>query len=163
MDKFSRLGVIFPLLVFGFPAMAAPPTIAVFDFTLIDTSPAPPSDAERARLAALGSDLRARLAQSGRYQVIDTAPARATLATLPDIMRCNGCELPLARRLGASEVAYGWVQKVSDLILNINLVIEDADSGRKLATGSVDIRGNTDESWRRGLDYLLEERILPAP
>lgn len=164
MNKFSRLGLIFPLVVFGFHAAAAtPPTLAVFDFTLIDTSPTPPSDAERARLAALGDELRARLAQSRRYQVVDTAPARAALAKLPDIMSCNGCELPLARQLGASEAAYGWVQKVSDLILNINVVIEDVDSGRKLAAGSVDIRGNTDESWRRGLDYLLEERILGAP
>ena len=164
MNKFSRLGLIFPLVFSGLhAAAAAPPTIAVFDFALIDTSPAPPSEAERARLAALGGDLRARLARSGRYQVVDSAPARAALAKLPDIMNCNGCELPLARQLGASEAAYGWVQKVSDLILNINVVIEDADSGRKLAAGSVDIRGNTDESWRRGLDYLLEERILPTP
>ena len=29
------------------------------------------------------------------------------------------------------------------------------------ALGSVDIRGNTDESWRRGAEYLLKHRILP--
>ena len=28
---------------------------------------------------------------------------------------------------------------------------------------SVDIRGNTDESWRRGLDYLLRNYLLHAP
>jgi hypothetical protein len=141
---------------------AAPTPIAVFDFTLIDTSPAPPSAAELARLKALDDQLRERLAQSGRYRVLETASLREKLAKQPDIMRCNGCELPLAQGLGARELAYGWVQKVSDLILNINLVIEDVSSGQKRAAGSVDIRGNTDESWRRGLDYLLEERILTA-
>lgn len=141
---------------------AAPTPIAVFDFTLIDTSPAPPSAAELARLKALDGQLRERLAGSGRYRVLETASLREKLAKQPDIMRCNGCELPLAQGLGAREVAYGWVQKVSDLILNINLVIEDVSSGRKRAAGSVDIRGNTDESWRRGLDYLLEEHILTA-
>jgi hypothetical protein len=28
---------------------------------------------------------------------------------------------------------------------------------------SVDIRGNTDESWRRGLDYLLRNYLLREP
>jgi hypothetical protein len=53
------------------------------------------------------------------------------------------------------------VQKVSDLILNINLVIEDAKTGKQVAGGSVDIRGNTDESWSRGLRFLFEEHVLP--
>jgi hypothetical protein len=28
---------------------------------------------------------------------------------------------------------------------------------------SVDIRGNTDESWRRGLDYMLRNYLFKAP
>jgi Protein of unknown function (DUF2380) len=28
---------------------------------------------------------------------------------------------------------------------------------------SVDIRGNTDESWRRGLDYILSHYLLREP
>jgi hypothetical protein len=28
---------------------------------------------------------------------------------------------------------------------------------------SVDIRGNTDESWRRGLDYLLRNYLFREP
>jgi hypothetical protein len=44
---------------------------------------------------------------------------------------------------------------VSNLILNINLYIEDERTGKLQFVKSVDIRGNTDESWRRGLNYLL--------
>ena len=40
----------------------------------------------------------------------------------------------------------GWVQKVSNLILNINIAVYDVASGRRLAGFSVDIRGDTDES-----------------
>jgi hypothetical protein len=40
-------------------------------------------------------------------------------------------------------------------------VIEDVESGREMVTASADIRGNTDESWRRGLDFLYEDRIAP--
>jgi hypothetical protein len=46
------------------------------------------------------------------------------------------------------------------LILNINVYIEDAGSGKMVFVKSVDIRGNTDESWRRGLDYLLRNYLL---
>ena len=48
-----------------------------------------------------------------------------------------------------------WVQKVSNLILNLNLRVEDVASGRMLFQRSVDIRGNTDLSWRRGATALV--------
>jgi hypothetical protein len=38
------------------------------------------------------------------------------------------------------------VQKVSNLILNINVYMENAASGKMEFARSVDIRGNTDES-----------------
>ena len=65
--------------------------------------------------------------------------------------------------LGANWAAWGTVQKVSNLILNINVYMEDAESGKMKFARSVDIRGNTDESWRRGLDYLLRNYLLREP
>ena len=55
-----------------------------------------------------------------------------------------------------------WVQKVSDQILNINVRISDVETGKALKSGSVDIRGNSDESWERGLKFLLEEQVFGA-
>ena len=52
--------------------------------------------------------------------------------------------------------------KVSNLILNMNLVLKDVPTGAVLSGGSVDIRGNVDESWRRGLDRLLRNQGLVA-
>ena len=34
-------------------------------------------------------------------------------------------------------------------------------SGKIIAAFNADIRGNNDKSWMRGLDWLLEHRILP--
>jgi hypothetical protein len=65
----------------------------------------------------------------------------------------------MAQGLGAELAAVGWVQKVSNLILNINLQIREVATGRLVEAGSVDIRGNTDESWRRGVTYLIDRRI----
>ena len=58
---------------------------------------------------------------------------------------------------------WGTVQKGSNLILNINLFVDDARTGRKILGTSVDIRGNTDESWRHGLDYMLRHYLFEEP
>lgn len=141
------------------PAVAKTlPTAAVFEFALINTSPAPSTPEELARLQRLDQQLKSGLRD--HFKLVDVGPVRNRLAGVASIRGCNGCELDLARELGAQQVAYGWVQKVSNLILNINLVVEDASSGRTLRAESVDIRGNTDESWTRGLRYLLNERMF---
>ncbi len=133
------------------PAGAAEgPRLAVFGFHLTNTSPAASTPEELARLKRL----------EDRYTLVDIAPVQGKLAGVDSIRGCNGCELEMARELGAEQVAYGWVQKVSNLILNVNLVVEDAATGRTLRADSVDMRGNTDESWMRGLRYLLEERMF---
>jgi hypothetical protein len=142
-------------------AAEAAPEIAVFDFDLLNTSPALSSPAELARTKRLGDELRADLQKSGMYNVISIDPVRPELKNEPNVSQCNGCELRLAKRIGAQYVAYGWVQKVSNLILNINLVIEDVTTGKRIRGGSVDIRGNTDQSWDRGLKFMLEEYVYP--
>lgn len=134
------------------------PTVAVFGFALTNTSPAPSTPEELARLQRLDQQLKSGLRD--HFQVVDVGPVQNRLAGVDSIRGCNGCELDLARQLGAEQVAYGWVQKVSNLILNVNLVVEEASTGRTLRAESVDIRGNTDESWSRGLRYLLNERMF---
>lgn len=142
----------------------APRGVAVFDFELIDTSLegelAGSRPDEQARLARIGEQLRAMLAESGRYAVVDTAPAKARIAAAGYLHGCNGCEAGIARELGAELALSGTVQKISNLILNINLYLREAESGRLLRVMSVDIRGNTDESWARGVRYLVRRRLL---
>lgn len=148
-------------LLAGFVTPAAAqtlPTVAVFDFALTNTSPAPSTPEELARLQRLDQQLKDGL--RGHFKLVDVGPVQDRLARVDSIRGCNGCELDLARELGAQQVAYGWVQKVSNLILNVNVVVEDASTGRTLRAESVDIRGNTDDSWSRGLRYLLNERMF---
>ena len=52
---------------------------------------------------------------------------------------------------------------MSNLILNINLYIEDVQTGKLKFVKSVDIRGNTDEFWRHGLDYMLRHYLFGEP
>ncbi len=148
------------LFTLSTPALAAPQTVAIFDFDMVNTSPAATTAAEADRLRSLDRQLHAALAAPGRYEPVDVGPVRGELARVSSIRGCNGCELDLARKAGAELAAYGWVQKVSNLILNINVVIEDAKTGQVVKADSVDIRGNTDESWHRGLRYLINERMF---
>jgi len=149
----------------SFTAHAAdPPRVAFFGFALINTSLEPTKPEEEARLGMLDELLRERLAASGRFTLPDIpADLKNEIARGAEIRDCNGCERDYAKRAGADWAAWGTVQKVSNLILNINLYMEDARTGKLTFVKSVDIRGNTDESWRHGLDYMLRHYLLGQP
>ena len=68
--------------------------------------------------------------------------------------------VPRAEPTGARKAITGTVQKVSNLILNINLYIRDVETKELDQVMSVDIRGNTDQSWSRGVSWLVRNRIL---
>jgi hypothetical protein len=65
-----------------------------------------------------------------------------------------------ARQLGADLAITGLVQKVSALILNMNIYLRDAHTGQLITSMSADFRSNTDESWTRTMSYLLRNRLL---
>lgn len=141
-------------------ARAEAPPVAVFDFEMMNTSPAPTTPEEFARLGRLNTQLRDMLNATNQFTVVADDTERAAIAKGPSIRSCNGCELDAAKKAGAKYAAYGWIQKVSNLIMNVNVVIEDADTGAAIKAGSADMRGNTDESWQRGLRYLMNERLF---
>jgi hypothetical protein len=124
----------------------------------------PTKAAERARLALIGPLLKAKLEASGRYRFV-TIPAdtAAKISAGPEIGACGGCEFSYGKELGADTAAWIVVQKVSDLILNINVYMADVAARKMTFVHSVDVRGNTDESWTRGITYLVKNYLLPSP
>jgi hypothetical protein len=145
------------------PGWAADRAVAVFDFELIDTSlegeMKGPQAAEQARLARTGDQLRRRLAESGRFTLVDMAPVQRQ-AHASNLQACGGCDTRLARQVGAELAITGTVQKVSNLILNMSIYVREAATGRPVAAVNADMRGNTDESWSRTLDWLVRNRLL---
>ena len=148
------------LIATAHEAHAEPPRAAVFPVEFDDASlqgamqGLTPGDA--ARLANLQTQLVDWLNRSGRF----TATNLPGDPTGPDLRRCDYCATDLARKAGTPFAVVSWVQKVSNLILNINLAVYDVATNTRIAGGSVDIRGDTDESWTRGLFYLLRNRIF---
>jgi Protein of unknown function (DUF2380) len=94
-------------------------SVAVFDFELIDTSLEGAIRGARAdeqeRLARLSDQLRQLLRDSGRFSFVDIAPI-ASEAQASNLQACGGCDMRLARRIGAELAITGTVQKVSNLI-----------------------------------------------
>ncbi len=163
MRAYFVVPVLLLTLMMAAPARADPPKVAVFDFELIDTSAdgevAGPKTGEQDRLMRADQRLRKELAESGKFQVLDIAPVRAE-AQGSNLQACGGCDVQLAQKLGADLAMTGVVLKVSALILNINIHVRDTQTGRLIASMSVDLRGNTDESWSRAMSYLLRNRLL---
>jgi hypothetical protein len=159
------------LLVLGSSSIAgtteadqSPPRVAFFGFQLINTSPQPTTPEETQRIRMLDDMFQQKLDASGRFKIVSIpSNVRDKIDAAPEISNCNGCERDFAVEAGADWAAWGTVQKVSNLILNINVYMEDARANKMEFVKSVDIRGNTDESWQRGLDYMLRHYLFQEP
>lgn len=155
------------LVAFSAPATAAGVKTAVYPFDLIDDSQEGEANGVREdqtrRLALISEELDAMLRKDGRYDPVDISSVKDEIKTKAPIYKCNGCEDALTRKVGANLAMIGTVQKVSNLILNINLYIRNVKTEKIVREYSVDVRGNTDESWSRSLRYLVKNRLLEEP
>ena len=152
------------MALFAFaPASLAAQRVAVFDFELIDTSLDGETygtrPEEKARLKKVSDQLRQALAKSGQFEVVDIGPVDAA-AHDANLQACGGCDVALARKVGADLSITGTVQKVSNLILNMNIYIRDVSSQKLIASRSADFRSNTDESWTHTMNYLIRNYVL---
>ncbi|BDA86321.1 hypothetical protein Sa4125_38630 [Aureimonas sp. SA4125] len=160
-----RQGGLFPVLLLALmavPAAAAEKKVAVFDFELIDTSLEGEINgvdpAQTQRLTLLAPRLRADIDGEANFSIVDVTPV-AEEAGKQVLRKCDKCVLALGKDLGADIVVTGTVQKVSNLILNINAYGHEVATGKLVAQGSADIRGNNDEMWGRGVEALWKNTL----
>jgi hypothetical protein len=142
---------------------AEPKSLALMDFELVDDMRDFASEQARQevdrRLVLITAELAKELERRGIYRVLDRAPAAQLIERLKasyELRACNGCEIDIGKALGAERIALCWVQKVSNLILNINIEVRSVATGETVYAKSVDIRGNTDETWLRGVRRLVD-------
>jgi hypothetical protein len=119
---FAALMMLLPV-----SARADPPKAAVFDFELLDTSLQGEMDGARSdeqqRLIRTGEQIRKGLADSGKFTILDIAPVNDA-AHAANLQACGGCDVDLAQKLGADLAITGVVQKVSNLILSLNIYLQ---------------------------------------
>ena len=142
------------------PTSPARPALLVPDLFLVQWSP--PDErydqaGDAARIAMLSRRVRRAVVDSGRYRVLDRG--RDDRVPPYRYLDCKPCTVDWARRRGADEVLVGWVQKESELILNVNLVLIDLRRHDAARGVSVELRGDTDATWQAGARQLLD-RLL---
>ena len=154
------------LLAAAGPVQAAEPgslpSIAVAGFELIEEHPNPAQAANlKRRLAAAEQQLRQGLTERGLYRVADAGATQQVVDRLKTqheyLYRCPDCPQTIGQAAKTDLVVMGWVQKVSELILNINVEVHDPKANRVVLAKSVDLRGDNDESWNRGLRFMLRD------
>jgi hypothetical protein len=69
--------------------------------------------------------------------------------------------MDVARELGAEVAVFGTVNKVSTLILSMEIKVMSVESGKEITRGVADIRGDNDRAWLRGMQWLVQHRIAP--
>ncbi|MBM3603525.1 MAG: DUF2380 domain-containing protein [Alphaproteobacteria bacterium] len=89
-----------------------------------------------------------------------TRPPAEAVARIRNPVHSNGADTRIAAEMGSDYAIAGEVQKVSNLIQSVNLHLRDTRTGRTVRAGSVEIRGNTDDAYRRGYSYLLRNVIF---
>ena len=141
-------------LVAGGDARAASPvTVAVADFDYLDSSGEVRDQRadHDARLRALGNDIIADLARSGRF-----APVHLVCAAPP--CSADGMDqdamVQAARAQHAQLVVFGGVHKMSTLIQWGRIEVMDVATGQRRLARTVTFRGDTDDAWQHAADYI---------
>jgi hypothetical protein len=147
----------------AFAADAAPIKIAIFDFELEDFSAAStttPGPLEAKYLAQATEEARRKLAESGRYDVVDTAGADLAAAQGHGLRNCRGCDAAIAAKLGADQDMVGVVTKISMTEYTVTVQVRDARAGAVLNTYTTSLRIGAGYSWPRGVAWLMKNRVL---
>ncbi len=138
--------------------------VAFFGITFIDTSTEGAYNGARedeiARVELLNEAIIERMSDEG-FELVDMSPVQAQIDQIQNPADCYGCDVRMAKELGADYALTGEVQKVSNLILSMNLVLRSTEDEAMKRGLSVDIRSNTDGSWLKGLNYIFKYHYFP--
>ena len=160
--------LLLPLMTLGIGAAhaddSAKPKLLMFDFALQDDMKPDLSSADDPvmlqRTLTLSDDVRTYLANEGQFDLIDNSKHREAIARVigaRNFYGCRACYMDAAKKVGAEYVAVGWVERISNLIIEFNMRIESVATGKVVDKAYVSIRGNTDKSWHDGFTFLIKD------
>ena len=141
-------------------------TLAVLPFEIEDTSgEAGPTNRHDAMLSRATTLARDEIAAAQLYRVVPgnlTEQAVAAVNSGTHLRRCNGCEIDIAKRLGANYVLVGWIYKVSTLILSLHVDIKDVATGKTVYARVFDFRGDNEPAYAHAVKTLVRS-LREAP
>lgn len=150
-------------VLFSVPALAAQ-KVAILPFDIRDAEIegdvfAKPKDYDIARMKLIADELKSLMEKSGKYEVVDLSPFAADIEKASPFNKCDGCEAEIAKKAGAELAVTGFVDKLSDALISLQVFARDVATGEMKKTMSAEVRGNTDELWLHGIRYLWKNRF----
>ena len=161
------------------PAGAGPAKVAVLPFELGDPGAAQDATGDPAAAAmalmnggastedkrrlTLVSDEMRKLLAAASYAIVDLGPQAKEIDDKSPLNRCNGCEADIAKAAGAELSVLGRVQKLTPVLIHFDIAVRDTTSGDLVRSVSVDVNGDTDEMWLRGVRWLFKNRLSEPP
>lgn len=167
MAILKAIAVVAALLFSAVPSMAVqqePAEKTTFlGFRFIPNA-GPITAEERARLGQIEESYIDKLEAAKKYSFVRLPDdLRNKIASGQPVGECGGCEIDYGKQLGVPVVMWGTVQKVSNLILNLNIYMADVEQRKMIFVKSVDMRGNTDETWQQAVNYMVKRYIVKTP
>jgi Protein of unknown function (DUF2380) len=142
----------------GHAGSVGKPVLAVLPFEIEDTSGEVGPNNHDAMLTSLTRFVREDLAAAGSYDVVDGARVEQAVAAKDPgtyLRACNGCELDIAKSVGADRVMIGWLFKMSTLVMSLHVVVKDVSTGGIVYAKTFDFRGDNETAWKRAADYMV--------
>jgi hypothetical protein len=137
-----------------------PVRLAVLPFEVDDFGPGAAlgvrNPVVRGAADAATRDVRAALAASGRYALVEVRTSGA------DLRDCDGCEAAIAARAGAGQSLLGVIRPISQTDYAIWMVLRDAHTGAVLRRVQSGLRVGAAYSWGRGARQLVEDQLLAS-
>lgn len=159
----GKFGVGLLLLLAGGDAAIAA-KVAVFEIEIVrgqDIGFSPDYiQKEEQRIVRTSEHLRGLFRRAG-FEVLDIGPVAARAARF-HLQSCGNCADDLAAEIGADYAVTAEVHRVSTLILSLQVVVRSLSRLQPVVSTRIDLRGNTDEAWRRATEYVFQNRIAPA-
>jgi len=133
--------------------------VIVLDIELLgDTTVKSMEERDAELMAKFSDELRQQLKQKQIYAVLDDQHALAIINKQSEahfLHRCNGCELLVARDLGAKQVVVPWIFRMSKLVQTMYVEVRDVETGEVLIHLGRNFRGNTEDGWQHVIDQLV--------
>lgn len=140
-----------------------PAKIAVFPFVILDTSGETNGPGREQRIATATSLLAKTLKDTGHYTPVDLTPYAKEIDGLQRPDECGECWAKLASKAGAQFEVLPSVHKVSTLITLMTLWFADVHTMQYVARVEGQIRGDTDEAYARGINFLVTQELGKQP
>ena len=124
--------------------------ICVFDFELEDASAGGgiiAQDSNDTSYLAQATEVAKRLlVGSGRYSLIDT----------------KGADTEMAQKLGCGQAMIGLVNRITRMEYTLLIRVVDTRTGATVSNDFTDLRMGANDSWPRGVSWLMNKRVLAA-